>query len=107
MNEDKLKLMKPHAILVNVSRGKVVDTNALVKALKDGQIKAALLDVFEEEPLPPDHPLLELDNVIFTPHIAGYTKEAMRETAEYVYNAIVTFSKGLKADNLIVECKMQ
>jgi len=107
MDKDKLKLMKPHAILVNVSRGKVVDTNALVKALKNGQIKAALLDVFEEEPLPPNHPLLKLDNVIFTPHIAGYTKEAMRETAEYVYNAIVTFSKGLRVNNLIVECGMQ
>ena len=104
INEEKLRLMKPHTILVNVSRGRIVDTQALIKALREKWIKAALLDVFEEEPLPPNHPLLELNNVIFTPHIAGYTKEAMRETAEYVYNAIIAFSKGLKVNNLLVEC---
>jgi len=73
IGEKELKMMKPTAILINTARGPVIDTNALVKALKEGWIAGAALDVFEQEPLPLDHPLLELDNVILTPHIASNT----------------------------------
>ena len=73
----ELKSMKPSAILVNTARGAVVDQRALYEALVGREIAGAALDVFEEEPLPVDHPLTELDNVVCTPHCAGQTTEAM------------------------------
>jgi glyoxylate reductase len=69
----ELGLMKPEAILVNASRGPVVDTDALVAALRDGQIWAAALDVTDPEPLPADHPLVSMPNVIVVPHTASAT----------------------------------
>lgn len=74
IGEDELKQMKESAILVNTSRGKVVDQSALVRALKDGEIAKAGLDVLEEEPPERDDPILELDQVIFTPHQASNTE---------------------------------
>jgi D-3-phosphoglycerate dehydrogenase len=68
----ELHRMKPDAILVNTSRGPVVDEAALVRALRENWIAAAGLDVLEREPPDPDNPLLGLDNVVLTPHIAGY-----------------------------------
>lgn len=70
-----LSKAKEGAILVNTARGSIVDEHALVKALQTGPLSAAGLDVFEEEPLDPSHPLLRLDNVIITPHSATLTKE--------------------------------
>ena len=66
-----IRKMKPDALLINTSRGAVVDEAALIRALKDGRIGGACLDVFEDEPLPPDHPLRDLEHVILTPHTAG------------------------------------
>lgn len=74
INRDTLALMKPGAILVNTSRGPVVDGQALYEALKEGKIFAAALDVTDPEPLPLDSPLLELDNLIIAPHIASASK---------------------------------
>jgi phosphoglycerate dehydrogenase-like enzyme len=73
IDERALRLMKSHAILINTSRGSVVDETALIRALQEGWIAAAGLDVFEQEPVSPDNPLLQLDNVVLTPHIAGYS----------------------------------
>lgn len=77
ISRERLARMKPDAILVNVARGPVVDEDALVKALQAGRIAGAALDVFGTQPLPPDHPLLALDSVILTPHMAGITEESM------------------------------
>ncbi|MDR1380526.1 MAG: C-terminal binding protein [Tannerella sp.] len=74
-----LAKMKPSAILVNTARGGVVDTEALVEALRHGTIRGAGLDVFETEPLPADHPLTTLDNVILTPHAGYYSEESLHE----------------------------
>lgn len=74
INRDTLALMKPSAILINTSRGPVVDGQALYEALKANQIFAAALDVTDPEPLPMDSPLLELDNVVIAPHIASASK---------------------------------
>ena len=63
--------MKPHAILINTSRGKVVDQAALIAALDTGQIAGAALDVFDPEPLPMDSLLISMDQVVLTPHCAG------------------------------------
>lgn len=68
MDEVKMKKMKPGAILVNIARGAIVDTGALVASLRDGLLGGAVLDVLEEEPLGPESPLWDLDNVIITPH---------------------------------------
>ena len=75
----ELKLMKATAVLINISRGDVIDQDALVKALQDNSIKGAALDVTTPEPLPSDHPLLHMPNVIVTPHYAGSTKESVRD----------------------------
>lgn len=91
INEEKLRLMKKTAILINTSRGAVVDTVALVKALSEGWIAGAGLDVFEEEPLPKDHPLTKLDNVVLTPHIGASTKEAQEKAGVEVARKIVEF----------------
>ena len=71
----RLSLMKRNAILINTSRGPVVEEQALVAALKDGTIAAAGLDVLCEEPPPADHPLFTLDNVVLTPHIAAFSAD--------------------------------
>lgn len=78
INQTALDAMKPHAVLVNTSRGGVVDEAALVDALRDGRLAAAGLDVFAEEPVDPDNPLLRLDNVVVTPHVTWYTVDTMR-----------------------------
>lgn len=76
LGKKELSLMKKHAILVNNSRGEVVDTKSLIKALESNRIGGAVLDVFEKEPLPQNHPLLKLPNVYLSPHTAGLSKEA-------------------------------
>ncbi|KPU63507.1 3-phosphoglycerate dehydrogenase [Thermococcus sp. EP1] len=94
INEEKLRLMKPTAVLINTSRGPIIDTNALVKALEEGWIAGAALDVFEEEPLPKDHPLTKLDNVVLTPHIGASTVEAQARAGIEVAEKVVKVLKG-------------
>src|SRR5699024_7630045 len=74
-NRDAFQKMKPSAIFINASRGGVMDEKALYDALKEKEIHAAGLDVFETEPIRADHPLLELDNVVCLPHIGSATME--------------------------------
>lgn len=77
LNREKLEKLRPDAILVNVARGAIVDERALVDLLRQGRIAHAALDVFEQEPLPQDHPLTTLDNVTLTSHAAFKSREAM------------------------------
>ena len=79
IGENQLKTMKNSAILVNLSRGAVVDTDAVYKALTEGWIAGAGLDVFDPEPVPPEHPILGLDNVVVLPHIGSASNRSRRE----------------------------
>ncbi len=94
IGEEQLKKMKKTAYLVNTSRGKVIDTEALVKALREKWIAGAALDVFEEEPISPDHPLTKLDNVVLTPHIGSATWETRTRMADIVAENLIAFAKG-------------
>jgi len=94
IGEKELKMMKPTAYLINTARGAVVDTDALIKALEEGWIAGAALDVFEQEPLPPNHPLTKFKNVVLAPHIASATIEARQRMAELAANNLVAVLKG-------------
>ncbi|MBI2891111.1 MAG: phosphoglycerate dehydrogenase [Nitrospirae bacterium] len=83
--------MKKGVLLVNCARGELVDEAALLEALKSGQVAGAALDVFEKEPLPPDHAFLKLDNVVVTPHLGAATKEAQVNVAVSVAQQVVEF----------------
>jgi D-3-phosphoglycerate dehydrogenase len=79
---DRLALMKPTAWIVNTARGKVIDEPALITALREGRLAGAALDVMEREPPDPASPMLEMDNVILSPHVAGYSEEGTRQLRE-------------------------
>jgi len=93
----ELTKMKPTATLVNVARGPVIDQDALAAALAERRIHAAALDVTDPEPLPRDHPLLRLENVIITPHLGSATEETRRKMAE---NSIENLFAGLEGGEL-------
>lgn len=97
----ELSLMKPGAYLVNVGRGELVHEMALVQALRDRSIAGAGLDVFETEPLPLSHPLLELDNVILTPHWLPSTRRAASATRDVIVQNIILVAQGLIPNNVI------
>lgn len=82
VNAERLAAMKPTAALINVARGPVIDEAALVAALLARRIRGAVLDVFDEQPLKRDHPLLTLDNVVLTPHAAGITEDSMKNMSK-------------------------
>jgi D-3-phosphoglycerate dehydrogenase len=90
MNKETVNFMKSGAVLINTSRGGLVDENALAHALREGRLGGALLDVFEHSPLPSDHAFLALKNVILTPHVSFYSEDSLielrRRTAEVVLN---------------------
>ncbi|XP_010144180.1 PREDICTED: glyoxylate reductase/hydroxypyruvate reductase-like [Buceros rhinoceros silvestris] len=98
----ELELMKPTATLINISRGLVVDQEALVEALQNKVIKAAALDVTYPEPLPRDHPLLKLKNVIITPHIGSATKKSRRHMMENMTESIQAALAGLPVPNEVL-----
>jgi len=100
IKERELRLMKKTAILVNTSRGAVVDQRALTRALQEGWIAGAGLDVFEKEPIPVDDPLLKLENVVLTPHIGSASHDTRNKMAEYVADGIIKVLRGERPDNL-------
>ena len=94
IDRETLGLMKSTAYLVNVSRGGVVDQDALVEALRARRIAGAGLDVFSPEPLPPGHPLTRLDNVVLTPHVGAGTLDAFRAKMRFAFANMRRFAQG-------------
>ncbi|MEM2702864.1 MAG: NAD(P)-dependent oxidoreductase [Candidatus Bathyarchaeia archaeon] len=103
IGEKEFKIMKKNAYLINVSRGPIVNEKALLKALKEGWIAGAGLDVFDPEPPAPDNPLFNLDNCVFSPHVAGLTEEGCRRSQEIIANDIRSVLLGglPKLENLL------
>lgn len=101
IGERELSLMKPSSYLINCARGKLVDEGALYNALKEKRIAGAALDVFRQEPLNPDNPLLTLDNVVLTPHLGASTQEAQEKVAVIVAEEIIKYFKGEPVMNAV------
>lgn len=97
INKETLRMMKPSAVLINTARGPVVDTEALYEALRDQVIGYAALDVTDPEPIPADHPLLELENVIVAPHIASASYATRGKMATMAAENLIA---GLKGEHL-------
>lgn len=98
---EQFALMRPETIFINISRGKVVDESALIQALREGQIRAAGLDVFEREPLNTDSPLLQLNNVVATPHIGSATHETREAMATCAVDNLLAALAGERPANLV------
>jgi D-3-phosphoglycerate dehydrogenase len=90
----EIDLMKSGALIVNVSRGAIIDTSAMVDALNSGHLSGAGLDVFEEEPIPTNHPLLDCQHIAVTPHVADMTPEGLDLLNEGVIDNVVAFFEG-------------
>jgi glyoxylate/hydroxypyruvate/2-ketogluconate reductase len=103
MGEEEFNLMKSTAIFINCSRGKTVDEVALIKALKEGTIRGAGLDVFETEPVQKDNPLLTMKNVVTIPHIGSATEKARFDMAMKAAENMVDFFKGNTPQNVVKE----
>jgi phosphoglycerate dehydrogenase-like enzyme len=99
IDQSALQLMRPHAVLVNTSRGEVVDEAALVKALQDGVIAGAALDVFEHEP-PHDSPLLSMPNVVVSPHVGGISTSSVDEMTRRATASVIDVLNGRIPDGL-------
>lgn len=105
MGREQFALMKRTAIFVNVSRGKNVDEQALIEALQQGQILAAGLDVFAEEPTPADNPLLQMDNVVTLPHIGSATAETRAAMAMLAAKNLVAGVTGQVPEHIVPELR--
>jgi len=101
IGERELNMMKPTAYLINTSRGAVIDQRALYRALKERRIAGAALDVFEKEPIDQDDPLLELDNVVLTPHIGSASVETRKKMAMMAAENLVSVLRGVEPPNLV------
>lgn len=101
IGEEQFRLMKPTAYVINASRGKVIDEKALIRALETGEIAGAGLDVFEQEPIDPDNPLLKMDNVAVTNHYASYSEVAFERAGTQRGEEAVRIAMGYWPMSLI------
>lgn len=101
LNEQRLRLMKPTAVLINLARGPVVDEGALVRALEEQRLRGAALDVFDTEPLPAGHAFYRLENVLLSPHCADNTATWLEEAAEFFVESYRRWSRGEPLRNVV------
>lgn len=105
LNRSRLGMLKPTAVIVNTARGGLVDEDALLEALAEGKLGAAGLDVFQQEPLPSDHPLTKSDRVILTPHVAALTLESAERMAVAAAQNIIDYFAGTLDPALVVNAE--
>ena len=96
-----LASVKPGMILVNTSRGRVIEEEAFIDALQTGRIEGAALDVFTNEPLPPGHPLAKMDNVVLSPHLGALSREAGDRLSDSVVRQVREILEGRTPEGLI------
>jgi phosphoglycerate dehydrogenase-like enzyme len=101
MSRERIALLQPEAVFINVGRGGTVDEEALVDALRHQRIRGAALDVFDTEPLPPDHPLWQLDNVLLSPHTADHTADAHARAMSFFVENLRRFRAGDSLENVV------
>ena len=101
IGKSELEMMKPTSFIINCARGPLIDEAALVDALRDGQIGGAGLDVLVDAHPSPDNPLLHLENVIITPHVAFFSQEAVLELEERAAGEVASVLTGRMPDNLV------
>lgn len=101
LSRDRIALMKPEAVFINVGRGGTVDEDALIEALRNHHIRGAALDVFDVEPLPPEHPLWQLDNVLISPHTADHTSDAHERSMNFFLENLRRFRAGESLENVV------
>lgn len=105
IGRDELNALQKHAIVINVGRGSVIDEEALIECLRTGKISGAGLDVFESEPLEPEHPFWDLDNVVITPHIASYTSNQLSLAADILIENLTRYVGNRPLINVIDPAK--
>lgn len=101
MSRERIASMMPSAVFINVSRGRTVDEEALVDALRAKNIRGAALDVFETEPLPPEHPLWQLDNVLISPHTADRTTDSHMRAMRFFLENLRRFRAEEPLENVV------
>lgn len=101
LSRQRIALMKPSAVFINVGRGRTVDEDALVEALRERRIRGAALDVFAEEPLPREHPLWQLDNVLLSPHTADHTDDSHLRAMHFFVENLRRFRAGESLENVV------
>jgi D-3-phosphoglycerate dehydrogenase len=101
IDEQALRLMQPHALLINTARGGLVDEQALAAALREGRLAGAGLDVFHQEPLE-RNPFAGMDNVVLSPHLAAYSREGLRETGMLAARGVITVLTGGRPDSSVL-----
>jgi phosphoglycerate dehydrogenase-like enzyme len=101
IGKSEFERMKPDAIIMNIGRGPVIDESAMVDALRQKQIRGAWLDVFDVEPLPPDHPLWSMDNVFISAHCADHTKDWLQDAVDFFVDQFERWRKGEPLKNIV------
>jgi phosphoglycerate dehydrogenase-like enzyme len=101
ISDDAFAAMRPNAVVINIGRGPVIDQAALVRALAEGKIKGAGLDVFEQEPIPAEDPMFKLPNVLISPHSADHTKGWLDDALRFFLEQYQRFSSGQPLKNIV------
>jgi phosphoglycerate dehydrogenase-like enzyme len=101
LSRERIAAMKPEAVFINIGRGGTVDEEALLDALRNHRIRGAALDVFDVEPLPPEHPLWQLDNVLISPHTADHTDDAHERAMNFFIENLRRFRAGESLENVV------
>jgi phosphoglycerate dehydrogenase-like enzyme len=99
---EAFRTMPPEAVLINIARGPIVDTDALVRAIQTSEIRGALLDVTDPEPLPSSHPLWDFENVLITPHNSGHTPQYWERLADIVAENVRRFDTDDPLQNRVI-----